>query len=212
MALPKQNTWKVEIEGSWHEEDFSPPLRKLSDWALTWWVQCILGEYLDSAAIALMNMAYANFGLFSPEKWWGPEFYITSMKAIHITSGNFQENTTPYSVGTADTQWKALPYQAAVFAWANAKDVRKQTRHWFPGWNDQLILPDGRIDPKWNFNLDSFCSRWFKLFISGPYLWWPVIWDAEAEVAYDVHTIHRNTQFRTVRRRAVKAENEVRTL
>jgi hypothetical protein len=211
MAIPT-DLWKVEYSGSWHKVNYLPPQEKLADWSMTYFCTFPVSGFNSIIANNIHQILEAVWGLGSSQNWWGPAFWLTYQKVIHVNTGMFLDYSTAYQLGTASTQWKALPFQTAVLAWGNAQDLRHQVRHWFPGWNDLISNPDGTVKDAYQDNLDGWCKLWFTPQSNVFWTITPVVWDAENEVVRQIHSVHRQSAFRTIRRRAVKSLGEVRDL
>lgn len=204
--------WKVEITGKWRRENDIYPAPGIGDWALTWWVEHNVPGFNVFYANILLDRLEFYYGVGSPESWWGPSFWLDETKAIYVDTGEFHDRSPGDRLGSANETFRALPFQVAIMAWGNSKDLRRQVRHWFCGWNTLILEPDGTVNPTRNANLDGWCKQWF--------LPWttvlnstmtPVVYDAAADVTREIISYHRMSFWRTIRRRAVD-QGEVRNL
>jgi len=211
MGIPS-NLWKYEAKGTWEKTDVVPTGDQLSDWALTAWVLADVNGYSGATAIDLLNAIDTVWGVGSSFNWWGPSFWITYRRALHVQSENFLDDDAAVQLGSADKSYPALPYQAAIMAWGNAASLRHQVRHWFPGWSTRLIVADGQVNSTLNNALDAWCRLWFTPIAGTVHNFVPIVWDAANEEAREIVTIHRQSYLRTIRRRAVKAKSEIREL
>lgn len=198
--------WKLEVNGDFQDVNDSPPTEPLSRWALTWWVFADANGFTVARANDLILAASGIYGLFAAEEWWYRGNFITTMKAIHVESGSFNEQTLNDRIGSTFAGRVGLPYQVCVMAWGSAKELGRQVRHWFAGWNSIILAENGSIADGAAANLDSFCRQWFIPQTAGATTFTPVIYDATNDVAREIVESHRAGYFRTIRRRATDAE------
>lgn len=204
--MAPNDLWKLSIEGTRQIAGQLPSQPPLGRWALTWYATANAPGYFFQRAIDLWQAIESWYGVGASNGLFATGTYITYVQSLHVQSEEFLEFNPDSDIGSTPVGEYALPFQVSILAWGNAKELRRQVRHWFTGWNSRCLDRSGRIEASLTGQINAWVKGWFVPRSSGTSTFTPVVYDEATETARSIVSIHRAGYWRTIRRRAVDVD------